>query len=74
MINVYLVSNWFTRKRGLVIGLVLAGTSLGNAAFPKLNGWLLQATDWQQVFKWIAWVPVLIDSLVVYLFERLAVD
>jgi len=58
MINVYLVSSWFTRKRGLAIGLVLAGTSLGNAAFPKLNGWLLQTMDWQQVFVWIAWIPI----------------
>ena len=63
MINVYLVSSWFTHKRGLAIGLVLAGTSLGNAAFPKLNGWLLQSTDWQQVFTWIAWVPLLIIPL-----------
>jgi len=59
MINVYLVSSWFTLKRGLAIGLVLAGTSLGNAAFPKLNGWLLQSNDWQQVFGWVAWVPLL---------------
>jgi MFS family permease len=60
MINVYLVSSWFTKKRGLAIGLVLAGTSLGNAAFPKLNGWLLQTMDWQVVFTWIAWIPALI--------------
>jgi MFS family permease len=63
MINVYLVSSWFTRKRGLAIGLVLAGTSLGNAVFPKLNGWLLQSADWQQVFSWIAWIPLLIIPL-----------
>jgi len=60
MINVYLVSSWFTLKRGLAIGLVLAGTSLGNAAFPKLNGWLLQTADWQQVFSWVAWVPLIV--------------
>jgi len=60
MINVYLVSSWFTKKRGLAIGLVLAGTSLGNAVFPKLNGWLLQTMEWQTVFTWIAWVPALI--------------
>jgi MFS family permease len=59
MTNVYLVSSWFTRKRGLAVGLVLAGTSLGNAAFPKFNGWLLQTMDWQTVFTWIAWIPVL---------------
>ena len=59
MINVYLVSSWFTKKRGLAIGIVLAGTSLGNAAFPKLNGWLLGFGDWQQVFMWIGWIPIL---------------
>jgi MFS family permease len=66
MINVYLVSSWFTFKRGLAIGLVLAGTSLGNAAFPKFNGWLLQTMDWQQVFAWAAWIPAL--SIVVLFF------
>jgi MFS family permease len=63
MINVYLVSSWFTRKRGLAIGIVLAGTSLGNAAFPKLNSWLLQTAEWQQVFTWIAWIPIIIIPL-----------
>ncbi len=68
MINVYLVSSWFTLKRGLAIGLVLAGTSLGNSVFPKVNNWLLQAADWQQVFAWMAWVPlVTIPVLFVFL-------
>lgn len=68
MLNVYLVSSWFTRKRGLAIGLVLAGTSLGNAAFPKLNGWLLQTAEWQVVFTWIAWIPAMaIPVLFVFL-------
>ena len=58
MINVYLVSSWFTKKRGLAIGLVLAGTSLGNAAFPKLNSWLMSFGTWQEVFNWVAWIPV----------------
>ena len=58
MINVYLVSSWFTKKRGLAIGLVLAGTSLGNAAFPKLNNWLMSFGTWQEVFNWVAWIPV----------------
>jgi MFS family permease len=66
MINVYLVSSWFTKKRGLAIGMVLAGTSLGNAAFPKLNGWLLQTNDWQVVFGWIAWVPVITIPLLFF--------
>jgi MFS family permease len=60
MINVYLVSSWFTKKRGLAIGLVLAGTSLGNAAFPKLNNWLMSFGTWQEVFNWVAWIPLIV--------------
>jgi len=66
MINVYLVSSWFTKQRGLAIGLVLAGTSLGNAAFPKLNGMLLQSMDWQQVFVWVSWIPALCIPLLFF--------
>jgi MFS family permease len=58
MINVYLISSWFEKGRGLAIGLVLAGTSLGNAFFPKLNTWLMTIGDWREVFGWIALVPL----------------
>jgi MFS family permease len=69
MINVYLVSSWFTKRRGLAIGIVLAGTSLGSAVFPKLNGWLLQTADWQVVFTWIAWIPLLIIPVLFFLLK-----
>lgn len=58
MINVYLISSWFDTQRGLAIGLVLAGTSLGNAFFPMLNTWLMSMADWRQVFQWLAFVPL----------------
>ena len=69
MINVYLVSSWFTKKRGLAIGLVLAGTSLGNAAFPKLNSWLMSFGTWQEVFNWVAWIPVVSLPLLFFLLK-----
>jgi len=66
MINVYLVSSWFTKKRGLAIGLVLAGTSFGSAAFPKLNNWLMSFGTWQEVFNWVAWIPVIVLPLLFF--------
>ncbi|MGI9341591.1 MAG: MFS transporter [Gammaproteobacteria bacterium] len=58
MINVYLISSWFDRNRGLAIGIVLAGTSLGNAFFPKLNVWLIQTGGWRSAFEWLAWIAL----------------
>ena len=67
MINVYLISSWFEKGRGLAIGLVLAGTSLGNAFFPKLNTWLMTIGDWREVFGWIALVPLALLPIAFFL-------
>lgn len=69
IINVYLISRWFDKHRGLAIGLVLAGTSLGNAAFPQINAWLLQSYSWQEVFQLLMFVPLALLPVVV-LFVR----
>ncbi len=66
MINVYLISRWFDKGRGLAIGLVLAGTSLGNAFFPQLNAWLLQDYSWQQVFQYLALLPLLLLPVAIF--------
>jgi MFS family permease len=66
MINVYLISRWFEKNRGLAIGLVLAGTSLGNAFFPQLNTWLLEAYSWQEVFQFLALIPLLLLPVAIF--------
>jgi MFS family permease len=66
MINVYLISRWFSKNRGLAIGIVLAGTSLGNAAFPQLNAWLLGSYDWREVFQIIALIPLALLPLAIF--------
>ncbi len=70
MVNVYLVSSWFDRQRGLAIGLVLAGTSLGNAFFPKLNTWMISTADWRQAFEWLAWVPLIMLPVAFFLIRN----
>jgi len=70
MMNVYLISSWFDRHRGLAIGIVLAGTSLGNAFFPKLNVWLIQTGGWRQAFEWLAWVPLLLLPVLFFLLRN----
>ena len=70
MVNVYLISSWFEKGRGLAIGLVLAGTSLGNAFFPKLNTWLMTMGDWREVFGWIALIPLALLPLAFFLLRN----
>ena len=70
MINVYLISSWFDKQRGLAIGLMLAGTSLGNAFFPKLNTWLISSADWRQAFEWLAWVPLVLLPVMFFLIRN----
>lgn len=66
IINVYLISRWFDKNRGLAIGLVLAGTSLGNAFFPQLNTWLLQSYEWQEVFTMLAMIPLFLLPVAIF--------
>lgn len=70
MINVYLISSWFDKQRGLAIGLVLGGSSIGNAFFPQLNTWLMTIGDWRQVFQWIALIPLALVPLAFFFLKR----
>lgn len=57
---VILVSAWFQEKRGLALGITLAGTSLGSAIFPPLLTHLIQTQGWRQAFHWLALIPLLL--------------
>lgn len=70
MLNVYLISSWFDRNRGLAIGIVLAGTSIGNAFFPKVNTWLIEIGGWRQAFEWLAWVPLILVPIGFFLIKN----
>jgi MFS family permease len=69
MINVYLISSWFDKQRGLAIGLVLGGSSIGNALFPQLNTWLMTMADWRQVFEWLALIPLVLIPVSFFLLK-----
>lgn len=57
---IILVSTWFHEKKGLALGIVLIGTSLGSAIFSPLNRYLLQEFGWRDSFQILAIFPLII--------------
>jgi len=41
------VARWFAKKRGLMIGIVQAGLSVGGFIFPPFIGWLILTQGWR---------------------------
>lgn len=65
-ICVVIVSRWFEAKRGLAIGLMLAGTSLGSAVFPELFTGFIEQDGWRAAARYAALIPLLLLPLVLF--------
>ena len=46
VVNVIIVSNWFVKHRGKVVGMLVAGSSLGGAILPLLISPIVNHPDW----------------------------
>ena len=66
----HVVSAWFYRKRGLAIGLVMAGTGLGYAYVPVLVRYVIDAYSWRAAYLVLAAVIAFIALPLVYLWMR----
>jgi MFS family permease len=44
------LSRWFVRKRGLMIGIVQAGSGIGGFVFAPLAGWLILTYGWRNAY------------------------
>ena len=45
--SIVLVSNWFVRRRGLALGILLTGTSIGGVVIPQIATPLITAYGWR---------------------------
>ncbi len=70
VICVTIVSRWFVSQRGLALGLMLSGTSLGNAVIPQLNTWIIGELGWRQAFGVICLVPLVLLPLIVFIVKE----
>ena len=57
---VVIVSRWFISRRGLALGLLLAGTSLGSAVLPTVFTDLIAAHGWRLAAAYGAFAPLIL--------------
>lgn len=66
LVNTVLVSNWFRRKRGAALGVVLTGTSIGGVLIPLAATPLILNFGWRaamlavSLIVWLLLLPVVI--------------
>ncbi len=44
------IPRWFTKKRGIAIGITVAGIGVGGVISPPLAQWLISSYGWQQAY------------------------
>jgi MFS family permease len=65
---VSMISRWFTKRRGLVMGIVNSGTGAGSSLFTPFTSWLIVAFSWQEAYVMMAvMVWVLLTAAVLML-------
>lgn len=59
------VTVWFDRRRGLALGVMLAGLGVGNAVWPVLTQWGIDTWGWRGAYLLVAGVVAVIGLVVV---------
>ncbi len=54
------IPRWFTKSRGVAIGIVSAGFSLGGIGMPLLAQWLISGYGWRQAYVFLAIIYTMI--------------
>ncbi len=49
------ISHWFTRRRGLAIGIVASGSYLAGALWPPVMQSWIDSAGWRQSLVWLSW-------------------
>lgn len=66
LINTVLVSNWFRRRRGTALGIVLTGTSIGGMLIPLIATPIILKYNWRvamigvSLLIWLILIPAII--------------
>jgi cyanate permease len=57
VVVVVIITRWFANRKGIALGLILAGESLGGTIFPQVVIWLINEFGWRGAMQWLALMP-----------------
>jgi MFS family permease len=66
----FLISSWFTRRRGVAMGILFTGTSLGGMTFPPLSTFLISGYGWRTALVIYAFFSFAVLAPLVWLFVK----
>lgn len=65
-----IIALWFDRRRGLALGVTLAGVGIGGFAWPILTQWAIDALGWRSAWLVIAAAIILVGGTIMLLVVR----
>ncbi|MDQ6595481.1 MFS transporter [Bacillus salipaludis] len=70
-----LITNWFNEKRGLCLGIALAGSGFGGVILSPLTNWLITAYGWRSAYLVLGiLIAVLLIPLAVFVIRLTPAD
>lgn len=68
--NSVIISNWFIRRRGLAMGIVMCGNGLGTLIFIPLTQYFIDGIGWRGAFAVLAFIPLVTIAPLNAIFQR----
>jgi MFS family permease len=65
-----LISRWFNRRRGIALGIALAGLGVGGVFWSLATQWLFDLVGWRDGFAWLGGIVVVIVAPLLALLLR----
>ena len=64
------VARWFVKRRGMMTGIVVAGTGIGGLIAPPVANWLISIYDWRVSYIILGSIALVVVVLVAQLLRR----
>lgn len=68
----YMVSQWFSKRRGFALGIMALGFGISMAIHPALSKWLIDLVGWREAWVWLGMLSwaLLLPPVIVFVVSK----